>query len=68
MSSKKNSQNHLVKNEEKLDSDGIVDFLKDINVDPLDPTTLAFSYLCGAKTMVWVYRNNISDDITGRIY
>lgn len=32
--------------------DGLVEFLKDINIDPLDPTTLVFSYLCGAKTMV----------------
>jgi len=42
----------IEKGEDKIGSDGLVDFLKDANIDPLDPVTLAFSYLCGAKTMV----------------
>ncbi len=40
------------KSENKITSDGLVELLKDIKVDPLDPVTLVFSYLCGAKTMV----------------
>jgi len=39
------------KTEDVIGSDGLVEFLQDIGVDPLDPTTLVFSYLCGAKAM-----------------
>ncbi len=41
------------KGEEKVDNDGILEFLKDVSVNPLDPVTLVFSYLCKAKTMVY---------------
>lgn len=40
------------KNEDKIGMDGIQEFLNDIKVDPLDPVTLVFSYMCKAKTMV----------------
>ena len=40
------------KNEDKIGMDGIQEFLNDIGVDPLDPVTLVFSYMCKAKTMV----------------
>jgi len=41
------------KGEEKVDNDGILEFLKDVSINPLDPVTLVFSYLCRAKTMVY---------------
>lgn len=45
--------NFVEKGEEKVDNDGILEFLKDVSVNPLDPVTLVFSYLCKAKTMVY---------------
>lgn len=42
----------LEKTEDKIGMDGIQEFLNDLKVDPLDPVTLVFSYMCKAKTMV----------------